>query len=159
MAHLNKKELRKFKHAGKGVKISSKASFYNPSNISIGDYTRIDDFCVISAGQGGIDIGKHVHIAVFAALIGDGKISVGDFAGISSRATIYSSNDDYSGNYMTGPTVDKKFTNVKSSVVNIGKHSVIGSGSVILPGVTIGDGACTGALSFIKEDCEPFYIY
>ena len=52
-----------FKRLGKGVKISSKASIYNAGNISIGDNTRIDDFCIISAGEEGIEIGRNVHIA------------------------------------------------------------------------------------------------
>jgi hypothetical protein len=36
-----------FKAIGKSVKISRKASFYNSSRIEIGDYSRIDDFCVL----------------------------------------------------------------------------------------------------------------
>ncbi|MBT3210423.1 MAG: acyltransferase, partial [Planctomycetaceae bacterium] len=50
---------------GKDVKISRKASIYNPGQISIGNHVRIDDFCVLSAGEGGIEIGDYVHIAVY----------------------------------------------------------------------------------------------
>jgi galactoside O-acetyltransferase len=149
----------KFKHIGRNVKISDKASFYNPSNISIGDYTRIDDYCVLSAGEGGIYIGNNVHIAVYSALIGKGKIEIGDFANISSRVSIYSSNDDYSGEYMTNPTVNKQFTNVTHGKVSIGKHVIIGSGSILLPGIRLGEGACIGSLSLIKTDCKPFCVY
>ena len=38
---------------GKNVLLSSKGSYYNTKNIYLGDYVRIDDFCIISAGIGG----------------------------------------------------------------------------------------------------------
>jgi len=148
-----------FTIVGKNVKLSRKASIYNPDKITIGDFSRIDDFCILAAGIGGIDIGCYVHISVNVSLIGKGKITVCDFAGISSRTAVYSSNDDYSGEYLTNPTVDSEFTNVTHAPVYIGKHAIIGAGSIVLPGVTIGEGVSVGALSLINKDCEPFKIY
>jgi galactoside O-acetyltransferase len=148
-----------FASLGKNVRLSRKASFYNPHQISIGDSSRIDDFCVLSSGSGGIEIGRNVHIAVYSSLIGQGKIQIGNFANISSRVAIYSSNDDYSGEYMTNPTVDSRYTNVYSASVIIGQHVIIGSGSVVLPGVTLADGVSIGSLSLVNGDCEAFKIY
>jgi galactoside O-acetyltransferase len=148
-----------FAFIGNGVKLSRKTSVYNPNKISIGDYSRIDDFCVLAAGDGGIEIGAYVHVAINVSLLGKGKITISDFAGISSRTAIYSSNDDYSGEYLTNPTIDSKFTNVTNAPVYIGKHAIIGSGCVILPGVNIGEGASIGALSLINKDCKAFKIY
>lgn len=148
-----------FKSIGENVLISRKTSLYGVSRISIGSNVRIDDFCVISAGSGGIEIGNYVHIAVYVSLQGDGKITMEDFSGISSRTAIYSSNDDYFGNYMSNPTVPKKFTNVKSAPVTICKHALVGSGSVVLPGVTLNVGCAIGALSLVTRDCEEFKIY
>lgn len=161
MAFLTDSQLKKvgFKYLGKNVKISNKASFYNAMNISIGDNTRIDDYCVLSAGNGGIIIGRNVHISVYASIIGKGKIYVGDFTALSGRVSIYSSNDDYSGEYMTNPTVDPRLTNVTHKDVNIGKHVIVGAGSIILPGVTLGDGVAVGALSLVRKNCESFHIY
>jgi galactoside O-acetyltransferase len=159
MPHLKGKELKIFKHVGKNVLISSKASFHNPSNIYIGDNTRIDDFCVLSAGTSGIHIGNYIHIAVFCSLIGKSKITIGDFANISSRVSIYSSNDDYSGKFMTNPTIDEKFTNVTHGNVLIRKHVIIGSGSIILPNVILEEGVCIGALSLVTRNCKGFTIY
>jgi galactoside O-acetyltransferase len=148
-----------FASVGDNVQISDRASFYGAAQITLGSNIRIDDFCVISAGSGGIAIGNHVHIAVGASLIGTGKITLCDFAGISSRTSIYSSNDDYSGAVMTGPTLPAEFTNVRHADVFIGKHVIVGSGSVILPGVTLEDGVAVGALSLVNRDCKAFGIY
>jgi galactoside O-acetyltransferase len=148
-----------FGSIGKKTQISRKSSFYNPGEISIGDFSRIDDFCVLSAGSGGIEIGRHVHIAVYTLLIGQGSIQIGNFANLSSRVAIYSSNDDYSGEYMTNPTVETRFTRVHSAPVTIGEHVIIGAGSIILPGVTLKDGVSIGALSLVNKDCEAFKIY
>ncbi|HVW65204.1 MAG TPA: acyltransferase [Nitrosospira sp.] len=148
-----------FASVGKGVQISDRVSFYNASKISIGKNVRIDDFCVLSAGLGGISIGNYVHIGVLSSLIGAGKITISDFCNISSRVAIYSSNDDYSGAAMTNPTVPSQYTNIHYADVFFGKHVIIGSGSVILPGVTLEEGVAIGALSLVKGNCEAFGIY
>jgi galactoside O-acetyltransferase len=148
-----------FAFVGKNMMLSDKASYYNCKNIRLGDNVRVDDFCVLSAGIGGIDIGNYIHVAVFSSLIGAGNISLADFCGISSRVAIYSSNDDYSGGAMTNPTVPSEFTNVQHSDVRIGRHVIIGTGSIVLPGVTLEDGVAVGALSLITKDCKSFGIY
>lgn len=148
-----------FASIGNHVTISDKASFYNCGQISLGDHVRIDDFCVLSAGPGGIHIGNYIHIAVYSSLIGAGAIRLGDFSNLSSKVAVYSSTDDFSGEWMTNPTVPSAFTGVVHADVTIGRHVVIGSGSVVLPGVTLGDGAAVGALCLVKQDCEEFGIY
>ena len=144
---------------GENVEISDRASIYGACRITVGNNVRIDDFCVISGGAEGIAIGHHVHIAVGATLIGSGKITLCDFVGISSRASIYSSNDDYSGSTLTGPTLPSEFTNVRHAAVFLGKHVIVGSGSIILPGVTLEDGVAIGALSLVNRNCKAFGIY
>jgi galactoside O-acetyltransferase len=144
---------------GEDVRISRKASIYNPGRISIGNHVRIDDFCVLSAGEGGIEIGDYVHIAVYCSLIGAGKIYLNDFCNLSSRVSIYSSNDDYTGKYLTNPTVPPEFTGVVHADVLLGKHVIIGSGGVVLPGICLADGAAVGALSLVTKDCQAFGVY
>ena len=148
-----------FASVGQNVQISDRASFYGVNRITVGDNTRIDDFCVVSAGLGGIYIGQHVHIAVYSSLIGAGKITLGDFCNISSRVSIYSSSDNHSGATMTNPTVASEYTSAKHADVSLGRHVLVFSGSVVLPGVTLEEGVVIGALSLIKKDCEAFGIY
>ena len=148
-----------FAAVGTNVSISDRASFYNCAGISIGSNVRIDDFCVLSAGVGGIYIGDHVHVAVYSSLIGAGRITLSDFGNISSRVSIYSSSDDYSGAAMTNPTVSPEYTGVVHADVFLGKHVIVGSGSVILPGVVLEEGVAVGALSLVNRDCKAFGIY
>ena len=148
-----------FKNVGRNVRISDKASIYNAANISIGDNVRIDDFVVLSAGSGGITLGSHIHIAIYTSLIGAAAISVGDFANLSSRVSIYSSSDDYSGESMTNPCVSDTYKNVTHAAVVLEKHVIVGCGSVILPGVTLHEGAAVGALSLVNQSCKAFGIY
>lgn len=148
-----------FLHVGDNPRLSDKASYYNCPKISIGNNVRVDDFCVLSAGVGGIEIGNYIHIAVYSSIIGAGKVVLGDFSNISSKVAIYSSNDDYSGESMTNPMVPEEFTNVTHMDVVIGRHVIVGSGSVLLPGVSLGEGAAVGALSLVSRSCEPFWIY
>ncbi len=161
MAFLSDEKLNDmgFASLGNNVLISDKVSIYGAHRIKIGNNVRIDDFCVLSSGEGGIEIGSYIHIAVYSSLIGAGKIILSDFSNISSKVAIYSSNDDYSGYYMTNPMVPEKYTNVTYATVTIGKHVIIGSGSVILPGITLHEGVAVGALSLVTKDCDAFGVY
>lgn len=161
MAMLSRKAIESlgFASVGENVQISDRASFYGTCRIVLGSNVRIDDFCVLSAGIGGISIGSYVHIAVYSSLIGAGQISLSDFCNISSRVSIYSSNDDYSGGAMTNPTVPGEYTGVTHADVFLGKHVIVGSGSVILPGVTLEEGVAVGALSLVSKQCDAFGIY
>lgn len=148
-----------FASVGDNVQISDKVSIYGSSRITIGSNVRIDDFCVLSAGVGGICIGQYVHIATYSSLIGSGRITLSDFSGLSSRVSIYSSNDDYSGDSLTNPTVPSEFTGVKHADVFINEHVIVGSGSIILPGTRLEKGVAVGALSVVSRDCAEFGIY
>jgi acetyltransferase-like isoleucine patch superfamily enzyme len=147
-----------FKAIGTNVLISDRASIYGAQNIRIGSNVRIDDFCILSAGEGGISIGSQIHIAAAATLIGHAAISLMDFSNISGRVSIYSSSDDYSGRTMTNPTVPDVYKKVDSQPVSIGRHVIVGCGSVILPGTALAEGCAIGALSLVEGEWEPFTI-
>ena len=41
----------------------------------------------------------------------------------------------------------------------IGKHSIVGAGSMIMPGVTLAEGTSVGAMSLIRKSTEAWSIY
>ncbi|PNG58383.1 MULTISPECIES: acyltransferase [unclassified Variovorax] len=141
------------------AKLSAKASYFNCGRIAIGSRSRVDDFSILSAGDGGVVIGANVHVAAFCFLAGKAEIRLEDFSGLSSRVSVYSSTDDYSGAVLTNPTVPEEFTGVRSAPVLIGRHVIVGSGSVLLPGTQMGEGAALGALSLANGRYEAFGIF
>ena len=162
MAYLTEQQLvaMHFKYLGKHVNVSDKASIYNAAHIHLDDNCRIDDFCILSAGEGGLHVGKYVHIAAYSSLIGSEQIYLADFSGISSRVSIYSSSDDFSGASMPHPTIPEKFRHVTSQKVFCARHTIIGAGSVVLPGVTLSQGVAIGAMSLVVPgEYLEFMIY
>jgi acetyltransferase-like isoleucine patch superfamily enzyme len=152
-----------FNKIGKNIKISQKCSIYNPGNIIIGNNVRIDDFCILSAGENGkIDLGNFVHIAHGAKLFGSGGIKMCDFSGLASDGKIYSSTDDFSGEFMTGPAVFEYNPNLVSRITKsiiIGKHTVVGTNTVVLPGCNICDNCNIGGMSLVNKSIEKSGIY
>lgn len=147
-----------FKSLGDNVKISDKTSLYGIERISIGNNVRIDDFCFLSAGEGGITLGNNIHISVYSSIAGKGAVIMEDFSGLSSRVSLYSSSDDYSGAAMTNPTVPAAFTNVINGTVHLKKHVIVGAGSVVLPGVVLEEGVAVGALSLVTKSFPEYSI-
>jgi galactoside O-acetyltransferase len=160
MSYLTRNKLlqKGFRHLGKKVQISDKCSIYKPENICIGDNARIDDYCILSASHK-IVIGNYVHIGCHSVILGNELIEINDFAGVSMRCTIISSNADYSGYYMTNPQIPDKYLNTISAPIVMGKHSLIGAGSMILPGVSLGQGAVIGAMSLVKHSIAEWEVW
>lgn len=146
-----------FKHVGNNVFLSKKTSIYGAENISIGDNTRIDDFCILS---GNISIGNHVHIAAFCSLFaGNEGIEMQDFSAISSKGTIYAESDDYSGISFTNPMLPMEYRNVQGGKVTLERHVIVGASTVIMPNITLKEGTAIGACSLVLKDCNPWTVY
>ena len=156
---LNEDEIDRigFKFIGSNVKISADSRFYNPEKISIGDNSRIDDFCVLSDN---VTIGKNVHITVHCSIAAPvAEVIISDFVGIAAGTRIFSSSDDYSGDALTNATVPKKFTKVTHAEVKIGKHVIVGAGCVVFPGVEIQEGCSIGSMSLVNKSTYSWGIY
>lgn len=148
-----------FKYVGQDVQIAKNCTILGLENISIGDNVRIDGGSTLACATGDLIIGSYIHIGGYCHLTCSGGISLGDFSGLSQGVRIYSVSDDYSGDCLTNPTVPRAFLNVTTAAVDIGKHVIIGSGSVVLPGASIGDGASVGALSLVNKPLESWGVY
>jgi acetyltransferase-like isoleucine patch superfamily enzyme len=145
-----------FKSLGKNVLISRFAHFYSPEKITIGNNVRIDDFCIFS---GIITIGSYIHISAYNAIYGKFGVEMENYSGLSPRCLIFSATDDFSGEHLIGPMVDEKYTNVSGGKVKIEKYVQLGASCVVLPNVTISEGAAVGAMSLVHRSLEPWKIY
>ena len=159
MAFLDDDDLKRmpFKYLGRNVLISDKASIYNPEEIEIGDHSRVDDFCVIS---GKVSIGRNVHVAVFCNVAGGDKgVTLADFSGLAYGCHVFSQCDDYSGGTLTNPTVPDQYKNVAKKAVVIGRHSIVGTMSIIFPGVVLAEGTSVGCSSVVTNSTKEWSIY
>jgi len=150
-------EILGFKSIGKNVKISNKASIYDCEQIEIGNNSRIDDFCIIS---GKVVVGNNVHITSMCLIAGGKKgIVIEDFVTIAYGVKIFTQSDDYGGETMTNSTVPSVYKNEKKKEVVLKKHSIVGSSSIIFPGVTLNEGTSIGAMSLVINSTEPWGVY
>jgi len=149
----------KFKSLGKNVKIKKNVAIYFVENITIKDNVRIDDNTVIVASNNSTTIGNYVHIASNCYIAASEGLKMEDFSGLAPGVNIFTGSDDYSGKKLTNPTVDRKYIGGKSGEVVLGRHVIIGSNSVILPGVHIGEGSSVGALSLVTKSLESWGVY
>lgn len=149
-----------FKSLGSNVKIAKNCLIIGIHNISIGNNVIIDSFCsIIASGNGYLNIGSYIHIASYCHLLATDGIDLKDYSGLSQGVKIYSKTDDYSGNSLTNPTIPNAFKIMKKGRVELGQHTIIGAGSVILPNVTIGEGTSVGALSLVSSNLDTWTIY
>ncbi|WP_276529523.1 acyltransferase [Donghicola mangrovi] len=119
---------------GVGAQISPTAAFSYPERISAGRGLHVGADCVIWAGpaRGRIVMGDHV-------LMGPGVLVT---------AANYRFND---GQPVTDQAMDE-------SDVIIGNDVWLGARAMVMPGVTIGDGAIIGAGSVVTSDIPPMTI-
>ena len=137
-----------FKSFGSNLLIDSRAVLINPQNISIGDNCRIDAFVILSAAKESFNIGRRVHIGHASRLYGASGINIDDFTGISSGSALFTQSDSYSTPHLNNPTVPTSFRKITFGPIHLGKASLVGANSVILPGVKTGVGSSIEKFDF-----------
>ena len=85
-----------------------------------------------------LKLGKNTDIGAFTYINAEYGVEIGDNVQIGSHCSIYSVS-----------TIDNK-----NGLVRILKNAKIGSHSLIMPGITIGEGAVIGAFSFVNKDVQ-----
>lgn len=160
--YCHEQELRHmgFKSVGKNVSVFRNCIVIGMENISIGDNVRIDGFCsIIALEPGYLNIGSFVHIGGYCHLSASDGISMEDFSGLSQGVKMYSRSDDYSGTCLTNPMIPPRYKKPSRGPVLLKRHVIIGSGTVILPQVTIDEGSAVGALSLVTKSLPSWSIY
>lgn len=107
----------------------------------------IGDFSFISAD---IEIGDNVHIASNVKIIGQGKVRLEEGVTIAPGVVIYTSQPNFKETGVSNRYGDD-FKNLVGNVI-IKKNAFIGANSVVGLGITIGENAIIGAMSFVNKD-------
>ncbi len=98
-------------------------------------------------GNGVLEVGTLLSNAPFTIICGS-HIKLGDSVNIAKDCTIRDTNGHFISNM--------GFKQLRP--VEIGNHVWIASGSMIMPGVTIGDGCIIGSMSYVNKSKKPFTI-
>ena len=126
----NVRAIRALGSKGHGVDIHPSARLGYPENISLGSHVGIGAECHLYAGP-------------------NSTISIGNDTLLAPQVFITS--DSFGG---SAHDLDAVHSGHEADV-HIGKQVRIGAHAVILPGVTIGDGAAIGAGSVVTKDVPP----
>lgn len=143
---------------GEDVRVFRGCRIVPPDKVTLGDHVQIDEGVKIFAGEE-VRIGNHVHLAFGSSISGGGSCFIDDFAGIGTGVRIITGTDLADGSGLTNPTIPEKLRSVQRSTVRIGAHAVVFTNSVILPGVSIGEGAVIAVGSIVHHDVKPWGIY
>lgn len=144
------------------VRVSWTARLFGPpGNLVLGYNVRIDDFTVIVASSP-IVLGDCVHLGPMCSVHAGGgaRITLETGVAISAGTRIYSRSDDYVGASLCGPEVDERYKpHPTVGEVIIGRWSIIGANSVVLPLTQIGRYVSVGALSLVKGVLSEGHLY
>ena len=105
----------------------------------IGKNLKIGETCVFGFGvyldaTGHIEIGDHSHIGPFVRIIS-------------------------AGHSIQNSVRRRDPSDIEKTIIRIGRGSWVGTGTIILPGVQIGEGCVIGAGSVVTKDCLPNSLY
>ena len=116
---------------GKGVEIMSSVKIYGSMNLSIGDNCFIGHEALIFGAYGS-------------------TITIEDYAKLGSRTIVVTGSHRFSAD---GNCIEKEGT---FKDVRVCKGAAISTGSIILPGITVGEMAHVAACSVVTKDVAPY---
>lgn len=141
-----------------GVKTFEFSKILGIENIKFGNNIIVDDFAFIYATTP-MSFGNFVHFACFSSIVGGADLVINDFVAISHGARILTGTDDFKDWGFGNSTVPLKYRNLTRKPIHIGRFCIIGANSVVLPGVTIGEGSMVGANSVVTKDLAPWGVH
>lgn len=169
----------RLRRLGRNSIIEAGVFIENPQYVSIGDNSLIDRFVSIVAGPvhtgrrkvlfknnpqfdratGEVAIGDNVHIAPFAYLMGTGGIAIHERCGVTSGARLFSASHHYgdptdptgTARYSIGQAIPEDEQILVVGPLVICRESLVGLNTIVLPGVTIGEGTWVGAMSLVTR--------
>ncbi len=133
VAHFPSKRIRIFALKILGVKFQGQAKFFT------GFHVRNPKGLVVGDG---VSVGPNVLLDARKGL------TIGDNAVIAYEAIVWTLNHDYNDVNFCG----------KGAPVNIGAYAWICSRSIIMPGLTIGEGAVVASGAVVTKDVPPYSI-
>lgn len=144
-----------FKSLGNNVIFESGVLVFHPNTIIISDNVYIGHNTILKGyHQNSMEIGEGTWIGQNCYFHSAGGIRIGKYVGIGPHVKIITSNHVDIGTTDV-PVIQSP---LEFKAVSIDDGADIGIGSVILPGIKIGQGAIVGAGAVVTRDVEPFTV-
>ena len=90
---------------------------------------------------------------------GEKGVTFEDFSGLAYGCHVFTQSDDYGGRTLTNPTVPDKYKREIKKAIVIGRHSIVGTNSLVFPGVVLAEGTSVGGLSMVTKSTEEWPVY
>lgn len=119
--------------------------------VKYGDYIAVGHHCTLQSGvylygsrsRQAVVFGDHVAISAGCVLMGEGGLKIGSFTHFGPRVVVTTQYGDSSSNKL------QEEAQLKYAAVDIGQGCWVGSGSVLMPGVVLGDGCIVAPQSVV----------
>lgn len=145
-------------HLGRGARIFPSAKVIGGDRLWLGDHSTIDDFVFLNAGRS-TRIGRYVHVACHVSVIGGGELTIGDYAVVATGARVLTGTDTFAGGARMSTHLPPAYRNPFLGRIIIERDAFVGANAVVMPGVTVGEGAVAGAGAVVTGDLEPWTVY
>lgn len=145
--------------------VGDKPTIFEPVTMLLGDHiliegggTRIDSFVKLEGGQG-LHIGRGVHIASFAHIgIGGGTTILEDYCAVASGGKVISGSNQINA-ISCSAAAPKEMQYATRSVTRIKRYAFIATNAVVMPGVTLGEGAVLAAGGVATCDIPDWQVW
>jgi len=140
---------------GRNVLIDTGVVLNGPRNISLGDFVWIEANSRVEAMLGEVLLGRRVHVGPFSIIYARELVTIGDYVDLSSFVRIYSSSEHPVDGKRMNVLVPEEWKGMIAAPITLHKDSFVGTGSVLLPGAELGEGAVVGANSVVSMAVAP----
>lgn len=161
-----------FKEVGRGLIIGRNVSLRHPGKIELGDNVTIDENCLVDArgsGDGGVTLGDDVILNRGCMILAKaGPVHIGKRTTVGSNSVIVSLSGVEIGeaimiagncylsagsyNVDNGPLTIMDAGAFSNGPIRIGDGAWLGTGAIVLDGVSIGSGSVIGAAALVNKD-------
>lgn len=136
---------------GSIIRGMSKIDLFPFNNFSLGNHSIIESFSTLNNGVGDITIGNHSFIGTSNVIIG--PVEIGNRVMTAQHVVISGMNHSYE-DINVPPTIQK----VTSSTIRISDNVWIGANCVVIPGISIGRHSVIGAGSVVTRDIPDYCV-
>lgn len=121
------------------------------NKFSLGSYSVVESFCTLNNAVGDVHIGSHTRIGMGNTIIG--PVQIGNHVNLAQNIVVSGLNHNFED-------VEKTISEqgVSTATITIKDDVWIGANTVILAGITIGKHTIIGAGSVVKSDIPPYSV-